>query len=308
MSVAFVYPGQGSQYVGMARALRERSAVARETFDEAEATLNLPIGRFADEGPEEDLTATEHLQPTLLTLSVAWTRALLQAGFPAPFAAAGHSLGEYAALVAADCLDFPDALRLVRLRGWLMQEAVPAGVGAMAALRGASPEQASAWCAAQPELVELAAVNCPGQVSVAGLRAGVEAVLAQAEREGFHQSVMLKVSAPFHCSLLRPAAEGLATALAALDLRMPRLFVPQNVDARAPVDLDELRVKLSDQVCRPVLWEACARALLAAGVTRFVELGPGSTIAGLLRKLDRKLDVVSIDRTGAFDALLGGIH
>ncbi|MCB9764397.1 MAG: ACP S-malonyltransferase [Alphaproteobacteria bacterium] len=305
MSIACVFPGQGSQYVGMARALAASSEAARATLAEADEALGEPLSTLIDQGPEDTLTLTENNQPAILTVSVAWLRELEARGAPAPVLVAGHSLGEYSALVAAGALGFADAVRLVRIRGRAMQGAAPPGEGTMAALRGLSPEQVRALCDAVDGVVELAAVNSPVQVVVAGQVSAVEALMAAAEAEGC-RATRLKVSAPFHCSLLKPAADVLAGALATVPLQAPRVPVLPNVDATPTTDPARLRAALIAQVHQPVLWLDSVRRMVADGVARFVEVGPGRTLAGLIKKTDRKLDVVSVDRAGALDALLGG--
>lgn len=303
MGVAYVFPGQGSQYVGMGQVLRQRSAAARDTFAEADEALGEAQTARIDAGPEELLTLTAHSQPAILTVSVAAARALREAGGPAPDMAAGHSLGEYSALVVAGALSFPDAVRLVRLRGQAMQEAVPPGAGGMAALVGATPDEAQALCAGSE--VELAAANCPGQLVLAGPSAALHAVLIRAEDQGF-RTQLLKVSAPFHCAMLRGAGEVLGQALREVQVRSPSIPVFHNIDAAPCADPDGLRERLVRQVSGTVLWESCARAMLAAGATTLLELGPGRTLTGLLKRIDRKLDVRSVDGPGGLDALLGG--
>lgn len=286
MRTAFIFPGQGSQVVGMQEGLDP------ETFAEADDALGFPLSRVIREGPTELLAETEHTQPALLTVGVAMLRELRRARPELePVAAAGHSLGEYGALVAAGSLAFADAVRLVRLRGRAMQTAVPVGVGGMAAIMGLETEEVAALCAehAQGEVVELAGHNCPGQTVIAGHVGAVERV-CDAVGAGARR---LAVSAPFHCSLLAPAAEAVREALADIAVALPTIPVVHNVDARVSGSPDEVRGRLVDQVVRPVRWVECVQALRGLGVERCVELGPGRTLAGLVRRIDRGLGVVS---------------
>ena len=308
-TTAFVFPGQGSQYVGMSAGLLGDHPAGRATLDEAASELG---GGFADlmrQGPLELLTLTETAQPAILAVSVAWLR-LLAVERPdiTPVVGAGHSLGEYSALVAAGAIDFTAALQLVRLRGRAMQAAVPVGVGTMAAIRGLAPDLCEQVCeqvvAAMPgRVVEVAALNSPGQVVIAGHIDAVDAAVEGATAAGARAARRLTVSAPFHCSLLSGAGERLAEALADVDIRPPAWPVYQNVDAAASSDPDVIRAKLVAQVSRPVRWEACARAMTAAGATRFIEVGPGRTLAGLCRKIDRGIEAHSLDRTGSLEKL-----
>jgi len=299
--LAFVFPGQGSQYVGMARGLLDHEA-GRRTFEEADDALEQGLTKLVMDGPLEELTRTVNNQPAIFTHSVAHYRVLAEERpdlFPSM--AAGHSLGEYGALVAARCLSFADGVRLLRLRGEAMQDAVPAGEGTMAALLRVDREQVLDWCERTEGVVELAAVNSPSQIVIAGEVEAVRACIELALSEGCRRAQELQVSAPFHCSMLAPAAERLRDALGEVRLDAPAIPVFQNVDAVASSDPEAIRQRLVDQVRRPVMWEDCGRAMLALGATRFLELGPGYTLCGLLKKLDRKLDVRSIDRPGALE-------
>ena len=300
--LGFLFPGQGSQYVGMGRELLQHRE-GRRTFAEADEALGEPLSRLVLEGPLETLTLTANNQPAIFTHSIAHLRVLAEER-PELFCsmAAGHSLGEYGALVAAGVLDFADGVRLLRLRGEAMQSAVPAGEGAMAALLRVTREQVLDWCERTEGVVELAAVNSPTQLVVAGEAGAVRDLVALATAEGCRRATELQVSAPFHCSLLGAAGERLAQALEEVRLRPPVVPVFQNVDGASTEDPGRIRRKLVDQVSRPVLWEDCARAMIAAGATRFLELGPGYTLSGLMKKIDRKLDIRSIDRAGALEA------
>ncbi|MFZ5476219.1 MAG: ACP S-malonyltransferase [Myxococcota bacterium] len=271
MGTALLFPGQGAQYVGM------DAGLDRATFEEADDALGFALSWVIREGPEGRLAETEITQPAILATSIAALRAR---PVDDVVAAAGHSLGEYGALVAAGALAFADAVRLVRLRGRAMQQAVPLGVGAMAAIVGPSPEEVQALCdaCAEGEVVEIAALNCPGQTVVAGHVGAVERVLARS------QGRRLPVSAPFHCSLLAPAAERLREALADVRLGPCRFPVVHDVDARPS---DDIRARLVEQVVKPVRWVECVATLKALGATSAVELAPGRTLAGLCKRIDR---------------------
>ncbi len=293
MRVAFVFPGQGSQSVGM------DDGLDRATFEEADDALGFALSDVIAAGPADRLAETELTQPALLTTSIAMARTLARVRPDlVPAFAAGHSLGEYGALVLADALSFADAVRLVRLRGRAMQAAVPLGVGAMAAVMGLETEEVRAVCEAHAhgEVVELAGHNCPGQTVIAGHVAAVERV-CEAVGSGARR---LAVSAPFHCSLLAPAAWALREALAEVTVRPPRFPVVQNVLADVVDTPDGIRERLVQQVVKPVRWVECVHRLQALGAERCVEVGPGKTLAGLGRRIDRALPVV------VFTDALGG--
>ncbi|MCK6526369.1 ACP S-malonyltransferase [Myxococcota bacterium] len=292
MKTAFIFPGQGSQSVGMGKEALERSPVVRHTFEEADDALGTPLSRVILEGPLEVLTETENTQPALLTVSVAYARLLAEEGVPEPDVVAGHSLGEYSALVVAGALSFSDAVRLTRLRGQAMQRAVPLGVGTMAAFMGiADPAALDAICAeaAQGQVVEPAGYNCPGQLVVAGHVEAVDRACEIALARGAMMAKRLNVSAPFHCSLLTPAGERLRAALREVRITPPRMPYVPNVEARLCSDADGIPERLITQVSRPVLWEQGMRAMLAAGVARFAEVGAGRTLVGLAKRIDRKI-------------------
>ncbi|HVR99536.1 MAG TPA: ACP S-malonyltransferase [Thermoanaerobaculia bacterium] len=290
-TIAFVFPGQGSQKIGMGRAWTEASAEARHAFEEADEVLGFPLSRLCWEGPEEELNLTVNTQPALLATSVAIYRAvspyLADAGV-APVAMAGHSLGEYSALVAAGSLSFADALRLVRLRGELMQEAVPVGEGGMAAIIGMDPESISALAAdaAQGEVCAVANLNGPGQTVIAGHKGAIDRAVALAKERGARKATVLAVSAPFHSPLMRPARNGMAGLLEATDFADPSVPVVSNVDA-APVTTGAgARDALIRQIDNPVRWvETVLWMSDSAGVHRFLEIGPGSVLAGLNRRI-----------------------
>jgi [acyl-carrier-protein] S-malonyltransferase len=286
--IAFLFPGQGSQAVGMGKELAEKYPVARHTFEEADAALGYKLSQLCFEGPEEKLRMTEITQPAILTASVAALRVLREKGVSPNFVA-GHSLGEYSAHVAAGTLDFPDAVRTVRNRGKYMQEAVPLGVGAMAAILGMDPEKVAAVCAdtAQGEVCEPANINSSEQIVISGHTAAVERATKLASERGAKRAMMLSVSAPFHCSLMKPAQHRLAEDLNSLKLQRPAIPVACNVDAVIVVDADSARNALVRQVTGSVKWDQSVRLLIAKGMQVFVEVGPGKVLCGLMRQIDR---------------------
>ena len=287
-SLAFLFPGQGSQSVGMGKELADKYAVARQTFEEADATLGMALSRLCFEGPEDELRRTEITQPSILTVSVATWRVLAAEGLQ-PAWLAGHSLGEYSAHVAAGTLTFADAVRTVRNRGRYMQEAVPAGVGAMAAILGMEAERVRQVCAqsAQGAVCEPANINSPEQIVVSGNKAAVERALALAMEQGAKKAVLLPVSAPFHCSLMKPAQDRLALDLHGLPLQNPATPVMCNVDAVPVTTADLSRDALIRQVTGAVRWDESVRNMIAKGVETFVEVGPGKVLWGLMRQIDR---------------------
>ena len=296
--LCYVFPGQGSQYAGMGRELAAHSPAARRVFERADAALDLPLARLCFEGPEEELRLTANTQPAILAVSVAVLEAAREMGAPEPAAVAGHSLGEYSALVAAGALELEDALRLVRARGTFMQEAVPVGEGAMAAVLGLDAAEVAAACeeAAEGEVVAPANFNSPGQVVVAGAAAAVARAGEAARRRGAKRVVPLEVSAPFHSALMRPAAARLRPLLEATELRDPRVPVVANATAEPVQTGAEARRLLVEQVASAVLWEQSVARLAADGVTRWVEMGPGRVLSGLVRKIVRGADCVSVER------------
>jgi [acyl-carrier-protein] S-malonyltransferase len=302
--IALLFPGQGSQYPGMGRDLCEHYPVARAVFEEADAVLGFPLSRLCFEGPAEELQLTANTQPAILTCSVAAYRVLAQ--HHAEFAyVAGHSLGEYSALVAAGSLTFADAVRTVRHRGQYMQEAVPVGTGAMAALVGLSRERVQELChaAADGEVVASANINTPEQIVIAGHIGAVRRAMEQALQAGAKRAVELAVSAPFHCALMVPAQQRLLPELAAIPFRDLSISLVNNVRAEEVRRAAQARQGLIDQIPFPVLWEPGMRKLLALGVRRFVEVGPGRVLSGLLRQIDRSAaasnveDIPSLEKT-----------
>jgi [acyl-carrier-protein] S-malonyltransferase len=293
--IAFIFPGQGSQKVGMGKSLADTYPVVREAFAEADAALGEPLSRLCFEGPEETLTLTENTQPAILAMSVGVARLLATQGVEPDFVA-GHSLGEYSANVAAGTFAFADALAIVRRRGRYMQDAVPVGEGAMAAILGVDEEVVARACeeAANGQVASPANLNAPGQIVIAGHRDAVARAGERAKALGARRVVPLNVSAPFHCALMAPAAERLAPELRALAAAQPRVPIVANVDAepkRSAADAIEALVR---QVSAPVRWEAVVRRLASSGVRTYVEVGPGAVLAGLVRKIDRDARVVSV--------------
>lgn len=305
MSLGFVFPGQGSQTVGMLLEMADRFSIVRATFDEAGEVLDLPMWALVSEGPQERLNQTEITQPVLLTASTALWRAWKAEGGADPDMLAGHSLGEYSALVCAGALSFTDAVALVHQRGKLMQEAVPQGQGAMAAILGLDDDVVSACCDAVDGVVSPANFNAPSQVVIAGTAAAVEAAVAKCNEAGARRAVALQVSGPFHCELMAPAKTGFAEALAAVTLTMPRIPVVHNVDAEIARDLNDLRHKLLEQMARPVQWTRCVETMIQHGIDSFAECGAGKVLAGLIKRIDRSKQVHNIDTPEGFLSALG---
>jgi [acyl-carrier-protein] S-malonyltransferase len=287
-SIAFLFPGQGSQFVGMAKDLVEKYPLARHTFAEADEALGYKLSQICFEGPEEQLRLTEITQPAILTASVAVLR-VLETRVPKPSFVAGHSLGEYSAHVASGTVKFSDAVRTVRQRGKYMQEAVPVGVGAMAAILGMDLAQVTAVChdAAQDEVCSPANINSPEQVVISGNTAAVQRAARQAEERGAKKAKLLTVSAPFHCSLMKPAQDRLKVDLDKLTLSKPVYPVACNVDADLVVDDLRARDTLVRQVTGAVKWQQCVQLLIEKGVQTFIEVGPGKVLWGLMRQIDR---------------------
>jgi [acyl-carrier-protein] S-malonyltransferase len=297
-TTAYVFPGQGAQKVGMGKALADAFPICRQTFEEADDALGEPLSQLCFEGPEDRLVLTENTQPAVLAVSVAACRLVESRGIRAAFAA-GHSLGEYSAHVAAGTISFADALRIVRRRGQFMQEAVPVGQGAMAAILGLEAEAVTEACdAARAELpdqiVSPANVNAPGQIVIAGSAPAVTRAGELAKARGAKRVIALAVSAPFHCALMKPAEDRLAPLLRALTVQAPRIPVVANVDAEPKRTALESIEALIRQVSSPVRWDDVVRRLIAEGVGTFLELGPGTVLAGLIKKIDRSVKVVSL--------------
>jgi [acyl-carrier-protein] S-malonyltransferase len=302
MSLAFVFPGQGSQQVGMGRALAEAFPEARAVFEEADRALGFPLSKLCFEGPVAELQLTANTQPAILTTSVAADRVLAARGLR-PAWVAGHSLGEWSALVAAGALSLAEAVVAVRRRGQYMQEAVPVGQGAMAAILGLPLAQVEKACAdaAQGDVVAAANVNSPGQVVIAGHSAAVGRAIEACKAAGAKRAVPLPVSAPFHCALMAPAQERLARDLKALALRDPEVPLVNNVDARVVRTAAECREGLVRQVTGSVLWMPSVERLVSEGVHTFVEVGPGRVLGGLIKKINRAARVLSVQDPGTLE-------
>jgi [acyl-carrier-protein] S-malonyltransferase len=306
--IAFLFPGQGSHAVGMGRDLAERFPIAAQTFAEADEALGFPLSRLCFEGPEADLRLTENAQPAILTVSVAAARVLASYGVE-PALAAGHSLGEWSAHVAAGTLSFADAVRAVKARGRAMQLAVPAGQGAMAAVLSLDAEQVAEACReAEAETgltVAAANLNSPGQTVISGALAAVEKAAELAKAKGARRAVMLPVSAPFHCSLMEPAREEVARVLGTLALADPRIPVAANVTGGLITTADAARDALVRQVTGAVRWVDCMQSLVAADATLFIEVGTGKVLGGLLRQIDRAQECLNVEDAASLEKTLG---
>ncbi|HNB70857.1 MAG TPA: ACP S-malonyltransferase [Acidobacteriota bacterium] len=302
-SIAFLFPGQASQYAGMGKALAEAFSEARTVFEEADASLGFSISQLCFEGPEADLALTANTQPAILTVSVAAYRVLASQGLTPAFVA-GHSLGEYSALVAAGTLSLTDAVVAVRRRGTYMQEAVPPGVGAMAAVLKADLATIEAICAeaAQDQVCSPANMNSPAQIVIAGHAEAVTRAAALLKAKGA-RAVMLPVSAPFHCALMKPAEERLAVDLNQLDFADPAFPVVANVSADLERTGAEARANLIAQVCSPVRWVGSIQKLVAEGVTTFVEVGPKTVLSGLVRQINNQVKVLNFEQPDQLEAI-----
>jgi [acyl-carrier-protein] S-malonyltransferase len=294
-TMALLFPGQGSQSIGMGKDLFEKYPIARQTFEEADDALGYKLSQLCFEGPEDQLRLTEITQPAILTMSIAALR-VLETRIPKPAFVAGHSLGEYSAHVCAGTFAFADAVRTVRNRGKYMQEAVPVGVGAMAAILGMDLYKVTAVChdAAQSEVCAPANINSPDQIVISGNTAAVERAAKLADERGAKRAKLLPVSAPFHCSLMKPAQDRLETDLNALRMQKPDYPVVCNVDAAFVTDELRARDTLVRQVTGSVKWEQCMRRLIAEHVETFIEVGPGKVLSGLMRQIDRSKTCLNV--------------
>lgn len=309
MKFAFVFPGQGSQSLGMLDIYSE-IAVVRDTLTEANDALGEDLAKVIAEGPEEALNATVNTQPAMLVAGIATWRAWLEIGGARPAMLAGHSLGEYSALVAAGSLSFADALRLVRLRAELMQSAVPAGEGAMAAILGLEDDDIRAACAeaAQGEVVEAVNFNSPGQVVIAGGSAAVARAIEACKARGAKRALPLPVSVPSHCALMKPAAEKLASALAGIDIQAPQIPVLHNVDVMSHSNPDQIRDALARQLYSPVRWVETVQQIAAADIRLLAECGPGKVLAGLTKRINGEMRGVALTDPVALGALVAQIN
>lgn len=306
MKLAFVFPGQGSQSVGMLDAWMDQSGVP-DMLQEANDALGEDLAKLIANGPEESLNLTVHTQPAMLLSAVLMYEQWCQAGGMQPEVMAGHSLGEYSALTAAGSLSLSDALRLVRIRATAMQEAVPVGQGAMAAIIGLDDDTIAALCAQcsdGEQVVEPVNYNAPGQVVIAGHREAVEQACTVAKEKGARRALVLPVSAPFHSRLLEPAAQTLQTALAEITLRTPQVTVINNVDVRSPSEPEQIKDALVRQAWHPVRWVETIQAMKAQGVTHVVECGPGRVLSGLVRRIDRSITTLSFSDPDSMQAVL----
>jgi [acyl-carrier-protein] S-malonyltransferase len=306
MTLAFVFPGQGSQGLGMLAELATRSATVKATFDEASSGAGIDLWQLAQHGPEAELNRTELTQPALLAAGVAVWRLWIDAGAPRPSLLAGHSLGEYTALVCSGALDLSAAAALVRERGRLMQDAVPAGVGAMAAVLGGDDALIAAVCeqVAGGEVVAPANYNSPGQTVIAGHAAAVDRALAELAARGVRKSVRLPVSVPSHTALMTVAAERLGERMAGIAWREPAIPVVQNAEAASHASITEIRAALVRQLYRPVQWIGCVHELVDRGATAIGECGPGKVLSGLIKRINRDIDVRALGQAAEFDAAL----
>ncbi|MDQ3798312.1 MAG: ACP S-malonyltransferase [Acidobacteriota bacterium] len=305
--IAYIFPGQGSQAVGMGKDLYENYAVSREVFEEADDTLGFKLSEMCFAGDEADLQLTANTQPAILTTSIAAFRAMEAEGFPTPDFVAGHSLGEYSALVAAGAMSFADAVRIVRRRGTYMQEAVPVGVGAMAAIIGAPLETIETACAdaAEGEICSPANINSPSQIVIAGNSAAIDRAIELLKQRGAKRAIKLNVSAPFHCALMLPAQQRLAEDLRKIDFSDLRFPIIENVSAEANTQGGRVPTALTEQVSNPVRWAQSVENLIAEGVTTFVEAGAGKILSGLVRQINRDVRCLNVEN---FDSLKSSLE
>ncbi len=306
--VAFIFPGQGAQYVGMAKEISERSKAASLVMDEATEALGFDVRKMLFESDDATLMITENTQPSILTASVACTQPLFEAGIK-PDYTAGLSLGEYAAHVLSGSLSFKDAVQLVRKRGKYMQDAVPVGEGAMAAILGLSREDVVEICqiASLTGLVEPANFNCPGQIVIAGKTVAVNEAVRLATEKGAKRAMLLNVSAPFHCSLLKPAGEKLSKELENVDLKPMTIPVITNVTGKVVASEEEIKDLLVKQVSSSVLWEDCVATLLDKGVDTFIEIGPGKVLSGFIKKINKGARVLNVEDNASLEQTLAAL-
>lgn len=305
MSRAFIFPGQGSQAVSMGSDFYENSSVFKQAISEASEALGYDLWDIIVSNPEDKLNQTEFTQPALLAVSVATYRAALEAGVEAPSVVSGHSLGEYSALVVAGAIDFSDALKLVRARGQFMQQAVPSGEGAMAAVLGLDQQAIQEACESVEGVVEAANLNAPGQIVIAGSKEAVQSALPLLKDAGAKRAIELPVSVPSHCSLMKPAAEKLSELLNSIEIKSPSIPVIHNVTAKTADTPEEIRSLLVEQLYSPVRWVDCVEALKSYSVGTLVECGAGKVLSGLVKRIDRSLPCISLNSSSSLDELKG---
>jgi [acyl-carrier-protein] S-malonyltransferase len=305
-NTAFVFPGQGSQYAGMGKDVGEKFPAARRVFDDIDAALGFSISKLCFEGPEEDLKLTENTQPAILAVSSALHAVLEEHGAARRDLVAGHSLGEYSAIVSVGGLKPAEAAKIVRMRGRFMQEAVPVGTGGMAALIGPSVEDARTICeeAAEGEVLSVANINAPGQIVIAGTKAAIDRAIAVAKSKGVRRALPLPVSAPFHCALMEPAAERLRPLVDEAPFKDLWVSLVSNVDASPIGTATAVRNALLRQVASPVRWVESVQKMIAMGVRRFVEVGPGNVLTGLIKRIDSSVELVNVSDVPTLEAYL----
>lgn len=304
--IAFIFPGQGSQKVGMGAELVANDEACKAFYDRADQALNFKLSKYMLEGPQEELTLTYHAQPALLTTGVMIASKLIEAGIT-PDYTAGHSLGEYGSFVIAESLSFEDAVKIVHKRGLYMNEAVPAGLGAMAAILGMEEEPLKGVCAEITEdgdLVQLANLNCPGQIVISGTKEGVEKASQLAKERGAKRAIPLDVSGPFHCELMKPAAVQLEKEIEQVAISQPKIPIINNVHAEILEDVESIKKEMVEQVYSPVQWERDVRKMLELGVTTFIECGPGKVLSGLVRKIDRSAKTYCVYDEATFEEVV----
>ncbi|EAR60666.1 ACP S-malonyltransferase [Neptuniibacter caesariensis] len=306
-SLAFVFPGQGSQQVGMLSELASSHPVIEATFAEASEVLGYDLWALVQNGPEEDLNQTDKTQPALLTAGVALWRLWQEQGGEMPSVVAGHSLGEYTALVCAGAIKFSDGVSLVKLRGEFMQQAVPAGTGAMAAILGLADDAIEKACkdAEQGQVVSPVNYNCPGQIVIAGHKEAVERAIENCKEAGAKRAIPLPVSVPSHCALMQPAADQMAEELSKIEVKLPEISVVQNVTAAVPGSVEELKENLLAQLYSPVLWTKSVQGMVDQQIETTIECGPGKVLSGLNKKIHRPLTVAAINDVAGLEKALG---